>query len=109
MKKGFKNVLALALSSFMVLGTAACGSSSSERGETSQETDKTQIGIVQMADNGAFTDMREGFIAEMNEKGYSHWLYPHIFSYCRISTTTFLSHLEEAAFTTVRIAFAMRP
>ena len=54
----------------MVLGTAACGSSSSESGETSQETDKTQIGIVQMADNGAFTDMREGFIAEMNEKGY---------------------------------------
>ncbi|MBS7219908.1 MAG: ABC transporter substrate-binding protein [Clostridiales bacterium] len=72
MKKGFKNVLALALSSFMVLGTAACGSSSSESGETSQETDKTQIGIVQMADNGAFTDMREGFIAEMNEKGYDN-------------------------------------
>ena len=31
------------------------------------------------------------------------------FTYCKISTTTFLSLFEEAAFTTVRIAFAMRP
>lgn len=29
------------------------------------------VGIIQMADNGAFTDMREGYIARMQEKGYT--------------------------------------
>lgn len=32
--------------------------------------DVITIGIVQMADNAAFTDMREGFIARMRELGY---------------------------------------
>ena len=30
-----------------------------------------QVGIIQMADNGAFTDMREGFIDRMRELGYT--------------------------------------
>ena len=30
-----------------------------------------KVGIIQMADNGAFTDMREGFIARMRELGYT--------------------------------------
>jgi putative ABC transport system substrate-binding protein len=35
------------------------------------ETSKTYtVGIIQMADNGAFTDMREGYIARMRELGY---------------------------------------
>lgn len=35
------------------------------------ETAKTyNVGIIQMADNGAFTDMREGYIARMRELGY---------------------------------------
>ncbi len=29
-----------------------------------------KVGIIQMADNGAFTDMREGYIARMRELGY---------------------------------------
>ncbi len=32
--------------------------------------DAIQVGIIQMADNGAFTDMREGFIDRMRELGY---------------------------------------
>ena len=32
--------------------------------------DTYHIGIIQMADNGAFTDMREGFIDRMRELGY---------------------------------------
>ena len=32
--------------------------------------DAYHIGIIQMADNGAFTDMREGFIDRMRELGY---------------------------------------
>ena len=35
------------------------------------EAPKTyNVGIIQMADNGAFTDMREGYIARMRELGY---------------------------------------
>ncbi len=30
-----------------------------------------RVGIIQMADNGAFTDMREGYIDRMRELGYS--------------------------------------
>ena len=75
MKRNFKNVLAMALSAVMLMGITACGSSSSSSSAPAEESteasqDKTVIGIVQMADNGAFTDMREGFIAEMNAKGY---------------------------------------
>lgn len=75
MKKNLRKVLAMALSAVMVMGAAGCGSSSkteqeSAEQESTESGDKTVIGIVQMADNGAFTDMREGFIAEMNEKGY---------------------------------------
>ena len=32
--------------------------------------DVIRVGIIQMADNGAFTDMREGFIDRMRELGY---------------------------------------
>ncbi len=32
--------------------------------------DMIHVGIIQMADNGAFTDMREGFIDRMRELGY---------------------------------------
>ncbi|MGN1370646.1 MAG: ABC transporter substrate-binding protein [Aristaeellaceae bacterium] len=32
--------------------------------------DMLKVGIIQMADNGAFTDMREGFIDRMRELGY---------------------------------------
>ncbi|NLI22004.1 MAG: ABC transporter substrate-binding protein [Clostridiales bacterium] len=36
------------------------------------ESDKHYtVGIIQMADNGAFTDMREGYIARMRELGYT--------------------------------------
>ncbi len=33
--------------------------------------DMINVGIIQMADNGAFTDMREGFIDRMRELGYN--------------------------------------
>ena len=32
--------------------------------------DAIRVGIIQMADNGAFTDMREGFIDHMRDLGY---------------------------------------
>ena len=33
--------------------------------------DTIRVGVIQMADNGAFTDMREGFIDRMRELGYT--------------------------------------
>lgn len=36
----------------------------------SAQTKSYKVGIVQMADNGAFADMREGYIARMRDLGY---------------------------------------
>ena len=72
MKKNLRKVMAMVAAAVMVIGVAGCSSSSTTTTDTASDdsADKTVIGIVQMADNGAFTDMREGFIAEMNAKGY---------------------------------------
>lgn len=69
MKKNLRKVFAVMAAVVMTAGVAAC-SSSAEESSSGDSGDKTKIGIVQMADNGAFTDMREGFIAQMNAKGY---------------------------------------
>ena len=69
MKKNLRKVFAVMAAVVMTAGVAAC-SSSTEESSSGDSSDKTKIGIVQMADNGAFTDMREGFIAQMNAKGY---------------------------------------
>jgi len=37
----------------------------------SSQDDALQVGIIQLLDNGAFEDMREGFIAQMRSHGYS--------------------------------------
>jgi len=34
------------------------------------QSDSVRLGLIQIIDNGAFTDMREGFIARMRELGY---------------------------------------
>lgn len=54
-----KKIFALALSILMVLSLTSAALA-----------DQLNVGIVQMADNGAFTDMREGFIDHMRELGY---------------------------------------
>lgn len=46
---------------------AGCGGGTAPKGASSGTI---QVGIIQLADNGAFTDMREGFIAKMRELGY---------------------------------------
>ena len=70
MKKNLRKVFTLMAVAAMAVGMTACSSSSEESSNGGTTEEKTQIGIIQMADNGAFTDMREGFIAEMNAKGY---------------------------------------
>lgn len=88
MKKLFAAVCILALS---MMTLAGCGSSSKEAAaptetvaeaaseaaeslETAAEQadgEVLSIGIIQMIENGAFNDMREGFIAELRDKGYT--------------------------------------
>jgi ABC-type uncharacterized transport system, periplasmic component len=76
-----KKLLITIITSIMFLTLAACGSGNEAGQTTGQATGQTtgqansgkaiQVGIVQLADNGAFTDMREGFINKMRELGYS--------------------------------------
>ncbi|GFI62292.1 hypothetical protein IMSAG049_01470 [Clostridiales bacterium] len=71
MKKNIKKIFAIAITAIIATGVTACTSSASKNEAPSDETEeKTVIGIIQMADNGAFSDMREGFLAEMNANGY---------------------------------------
>lgn len=60
MKKG-KILLAMILTVCLCLGLTGCAG---------KNDDAIQVGIVQMVDNGAFADMREGFIEQMKAKGY---------------------------------------
>ncbi|MGN0571270.1 MAG: ABC transporter substrate-binding protein [Candidatus Fimenecus sp.] len=70
MKKALSIVLALVL----MLGVfTACGNTTDTgTADTSpRDTDKVyKVAVVQLADNGAFTEMREAFIERMRELGY---------------------------------------
>lgn len=88
MKKLFAAVCILALS---MMTLAGCGSSSKETNASAEtaaeaasdaaesletaaeqaEGEMLNVGIIQMIENGAFNDMREGFIAELRDKGYT--------------------------------------
>lgn len=59
----FKKFLSLTILTSLLFTVTACGN-------TEQNSDKLTIGIVQLTDNGAFEDMREGFIQELADKGY---------------------------------------
>lgn len=61
---GIKKITAV-LTAAMIMASAmltGCGGS--------QKEDVLQIGIIQMVENGAFNDMRQGFIDELAAKGY---------------------------------------
>ena len=57
-----KKLLSLVLSLVLVATLASCA--------LAEGDSPLAVGIIQMADNGAFTDMREGYIARMRELGY---------------------------------------
>ena len=62
MKKIIRRTIATLLGLTLVLSAAACDTT---------EDDTYKVGIIQMVENGAFDDMREGFIDELREKGYT--------------------------------------
>lgn len=64
--KLFKKILGVCLIVTMgITSLVGCGDKKS-----SSEEDKLKIGIIQMIENGAFNDMREGFIEQLAQKGY---------------------------------------
>lgn len=68
--KLMKKVAGLVLSGVLCLTMlAGCGSNGGKSSGGS-DGDKLKVGIIQMIENGAFNDMREGFIDELAEKGY---------------------------------------
>ena len=69
MKKSLvKKMTAVVLAVFMVASLSACSSSKTSQGTNGK---KLKVGIIQMIENGAFNDMRDGFIQELRDKGYS--------------------------------------
>lgn len=69
MKKSLlKKVLSVTVLTSMLFSLTGCSGNDSQQADSAD--DKLKVGIVQMIDNGAFEEMREGFIAELEAKGY---------------------------------------
>lgn len=67
MKKITKPLTLLALSLCLMLSLVGCGGAPSD----GAAGEKLTVGVVQLIDNGAFEDMREGFMARLKELGYT--------------------------------------
>lgn len=65
-----KKFLAVILSMlFVAAAFSACSAAEKDNSETSNNTAATKkVGIVALTENGAFTDMRDGITAKLNEK-----------------------------------------
>lgn len=67
--KNAKKTIGLFLLGIMSLVIfAGCGSDG--KASDKKSDGKLKVGIIQMIENGAFNDMREGFIEELEKKGY---------------------------------------
>lgn len=75
MKKNFmKRAFALVLTVIMAASITACGSgktATNDSGTEKTEAKKLKVGVIQLIENGAFDAMKEGFIQELRDKGYS--------------------------------------
>jgi putative ABC transport system substrate-binding protein len=61
-----KKLVSILLIIVLMMGMAACTAK-----EEAQESAKLKVGIIQIVDNGAFEDMRNGFMARLEELGYT--------------------------------------
>lgn len=69
MKKRVLSILLTAVMTAAMLTGCGDGKASGDSGKTDGE--KTKIGIVTMVENGAFMDMKEGILEELEAKGYT--------------------------------------
>jgi len=65
MVQKLKKAAAMIMAAAMVYSVTACGS------KAEPDNGKLRVGVVQLIDNGAFEDMREGFIQQLRDKGYT--------------------------------------
>lgn len=72
-----KKFLSIAISLLLIASVfAACGKGDSSNtdnsadGSSNKKSGNLKVAIIQLADNGAFTEMREAFIEEMRNLGY---------------------------------------
>lgn len=65
MKSIFKKVATISLTVAMMLGVVGCGSSESSA------DGKKKVYVMMMVENGAFLDMKDGFIQELRDKGFT--------------------------------------
>ena len=64
-----KKIFAILLVFGMLLAATGCSKGTTPNPNASSQI--THVGVIQLADNGAFTDMREGFINKIRALGYS--------------------------------------
>lgn len=72
-KSTLKKFLSATVLTSMLFALSGCGGSNDDANQqtnTDANDEKLKIGIVQHIDNGAFEDMRDGFIQELADKGY---------------------------------------
>lgn len=65
MRKTITKILTMAMAALMTVSLASCGNNADNTATTAKKT----IAIIQQIDNGAFSDMREGFKERMLESG----------------------------------------
>ncbi len=63
--KNMKKIVIILLMITVLIASASCTNTKEK------DTKKITVGIIQLVDNGAFTDMREGFVSQLRELGYS--------------------------------------
>lgn len=68
--KKLQKTLVLLLCASLLLMAAGCGAKTETPTPAAPAAEVIEVGIVQLQDNGAFADMREGFIGRMQELGY---------------------------------------
>lgn len=69
-KQTMKKSIATLLTASLLLLAAGCGSANESPSNKDKENDVKTIALVQHMDNPAFDDMRDGFIEELEAKGY---------------------------------------
>ncbi|WP_409968615.1 ABC transporter substrate-binding protein [Bengtsoniella intestinalis] len=77
-----KKLLTATMALTLTFSLTACASSE----DTADET--LQIGILQLVENGAFTDMYEGFMAQMDALGYGEDAVTYTYQIAQGDTTT---------------------